>query len=60
MANRKCRWRIYKDRRGFWRWRLIAPNGRNIANSGESYVSREGARKGIRAVCRCCKDREFA
>jgi uncharacterized protein YegP (UPF0339 family) len=28
---------VYKDRAGEWRWRLIASNGRTIADSGEGY-----------------------
>ena len=29
----------YKDRKDEWRWRLIASNGRIIADSGEGYSS---------------------
>jgi uncharacterized protein YegP (UPF0339 family) len=29
----------YKDARGEWRWRLKAPNGRIIADSGEGYAN---------------------
>lgn len=28
---------LYKDRDQQWRWRLIAANGKTIADSGESY-----------------------
>lgn len=28
---------VYLDTRHEWRWRLVAANGRNIANSGEGY-----------------------
>lgn len=28
---------IYRDMRGVYRWRLFAPNGRAIADSGEGY-----------------------
>jgi uncharacterized protein YegP (UPF0339 family) len=31
---------IYKDRRGAWRWRLTAANGKKIANGGECYRRR--------------------
>jgi uncharacterized protein YegP (UPF0339 family) len=27
----------YKDAKGEWRWRLVAANGRIIADSGEGY-----------------------
>lgn len=38
-------WRInvYKDRSGNWRWRLLAPNGRKIGASTESYKKRKMA-----------------
>jgi len=29
----------YKDAKGEWRWRLVASNGRIIADSGEGYKS---------------------
>jgi uncharacterized protein YegP (UPF0339 family) len=29
----------YKDKKGEWRWRLVASNGRIIADSGEGYSS---------------------
>lgn len=29
----------YKDHKGEWRWRLVASNGRIIADSGEGYSS---------------------
>lgn len=28
---------VYKDARGEFRWRLVAANGRTIADSGEGY-----------------------
>lgn len=34
---------IYKDALGEWRWRLIAANGRVVADSGEGYRSRRNA-----------------
>ena len=35
----------YKDRRGKWRWRLVARNNRIIANGGEPYASLSNARR---------------
>ena len=32
-----------------WRWRLVASNGRIIANGGEGYQRLGGAQKGARA-----------
>ena len=31
---------VFRDRRGHWRWRLRAANGRIIAVPGEGYVNR--------------------
>ncbi|RYG37857.1 DUF1508 domain-containing protein [bacterium] len=31
---------MYKDRNGQYRWRLVAGNGKTIADSGEGYVNR--------------------
>lgn len=40
---------IYKDHADKFRWRLIAPNGENIA-SGEGYESKEGCKNGVESV----------
>ena len=36
---------LYKDVAGEWRWRLVAANGKIIADSGEGYRRRGGAVK---------------
>lgn len=41
---------VFEDRAGEWRWRLRAPNGHVIADSGEGYASKQGAERGIRSV----------
>lgn len=41
---------IYQDKRGEWRWRLKARNGRIVADSGEGYVTRGGALRASHAV----------
>lgn len=33
-----------------WRWRLKGRNGKIIADSGEAYASRKGARRAVRLV----------
>ena len=38
---------IYPDYRSEWRWRLVARNGRIIADSGESYVSLRNCREAV-------------
>lgn len=41
---------VYKDTAGEWRWRLVAPNGKIVADGAEGYRRRGGAVKGIAAV----------
>jgi len=43
---------VYKDKAGKWRWRLIAPNGKIIADSGEGYSSKQKAVQGLSSVRR--------
>jgi uncharacterized protein YegP (UPF0339 family) len=37
---------FYKDKKGEYRWRMVAKNGRIIADSGEGYKTRLGVIKG--------------
>ena len=39
------RFEIYRDAKGEYRWRFVAPNGRIMADSGEGYKTKE-------ALCR--------
>jgi uncharacterized protein YegP (UPF0339 family) len=41
---------LFQDAAGEWRWRLVAPNGNIVADSGEGYASKQGAKRGIRSV----------
>jgi uncharacterized protein YegP (UPF0339 family) len=41
---------IYEDASREYRWRLKAPNGRIIADSGEGYSSRSNARRAAENV----------
>jgi uncharacterized protein YegP (UPF0339 family) len=47
---RDARFEVYQDSAGEWRWRLVAANGNIIADSGEGYASKQGAKRGIRSV----------
>ena len=49
MTARPAQMRVYKAGDG-WRWRLVSPNGRIIADSGESYITRAGARRAARTI----------
>lgn len=46
--------KIYQDKAGEWRWRLVAANGRKVADSGEGYTRKadviRAARKFIRGI----------
>ena len=43
---------VYRDAAGEHRWRLVARNGRIVADSGEGYGSRSGAREAVETVAR--------
>lgn len=34
---------VYEDASGAWRWRLVASNGRTVADSAEAYSSKTKA-----------------
>jgi len=42
--------KLYKDRTGEYRWRLVHENGNIIADSSEGYKSKSGAMNGIKSV----------
>lgn len=44
------RFDLYQDKAGEWRWRLVAKNGRTIADSGEGYATKGGAERAIDTV----------
>lgn len=41
---------LYEDNAGEWRWRLVVANRNIIADSGEGYSSKQGAKRGIESV----------
>lgn len=41
---------LYKDKQGQWRWRLVARNGKYIANSGEGYYNKQDCLHAIMLV----------
>ena len=49
---RTARFEIHKDKKGEYRWRLFAKNGRIVADSGEGYVTK--------AACAKAKNRLWA
>jgi len=40
MVGEKDKLEIYKDKRGEFRWRRIAPNGKIVGSSSEGYASK--------------------
>ena len=41
---------LYKDGAEEWRWRLLAPNGKVVADGGEGYTERNDCVEGISRV----------
>lgn len=44
------KFQIYEDRRGEWRWRLRARNGKIMATSGEGYKRKAACEKALNKV----------
>ncbi len=53
----KMRFEVYKDGKGEWRWRLLARNGRLVADCGEGYARRAQALKAVGRVQLCASAR---
>ena len=45
-----AKFELYKDKKGEFRWRLLASNGQAIASSGEGYTTMANAKAGIESV----------
>jgi uncharacterized protein YegP (UPF0339 family) len=41
---------VFRDTRGEWRWRLLGPDGRAIADSPRGYADRDDVDKAIRKL----------
>lgn len=44
---------LYKDRKGEWRWRVRARNGKIIADSGEGYRRKRDCKHGLELLASC-------
>ncbi len=44
------KYKVYKDKSGEWRWRLVASNGRTLADSGEGYRNKQDCLNAIEQV----------
>lgn len=49
-AHSRRAFQVYADAAGEWRWRLVAGNGRIIAESGEGYRQKQDCLHGIELV----------
>lgn len=45
---------IYRDRKGQFRWRAVASNGRIVADSGEGYTTKRRAIRGWQSLSLRC------
>lgn len=46
----QARFKVYQDRKKEFRWKLIAANGRTIADSGEGYKTLGGVNRAVKTV----------
>ena len=46
----RANFEVYRDEEDAWRWRLVHQNGNILADSGQGYASKAGAKKGVRSV----------
>jgi uncharacterized protein YegP (UPF0339 family) len=51
---KRAKFDVYQAKDG-WRWRLVATNGRIIADSGEAYVSKRGAERAVTTTIRAAE-----
>ena len=45
-----AKFEVYKDKKGAFRWRLIANNGQTVATAGQGYTSKANCKKGIESI----------
>jgi uncharacterized protein YegP (UPF0339 family) len=43
----KMRFEVFKSKNKKWYWRLVAQNGRIIADGGQGYATRQNARRAV-------------
>lgn len=44
------RFEVYEDKRGQWRWRLRAANGKLLASPGQGFASRQACEKSVSTI----------
>jgi len=50
MSRRPYKIAVYIDAGGGWRWRMVASNGRIVADGSEGYQSKAGALRAARKL----------
>ena len=50
MTYRRAKFIVYRDLAGEWRWKVVAANGRIVADSAESYQRQRDCRRAMRIV----------
>lgn len=45
-----AKFQLYQDLKGEYRWRLVANNGRTIADGSEGYSNKQGATESIKRL----------
>ena len=51
---------FYEDKAGQWRWRLVADNGRIVADGSEGYTREADVKRAVRTVIEGVFDAESA
>jgi uncharacterized protein len=46
----KTGFEVYKDKKGHFRWKLVAKNGENVAEGGEGFVDKRHAMNAVRKL----------
>jgi uncharacterized protein YegP (UPF0339 family) len=49
MSSKNLKVQLFSDRRGNWRWRVRARNGKLVATAGECFASKSNARRAWKA-----------
>lgn len=51
--------RVFKDKNGKWRWRLVAANKKIVADSAEGYATKGSVVRAVRRFMRQISGAEF-
>jgi uncharacterized protein YegP (UPF0339 family) len=54
--ERHYKFEVYEDKKKEWRFRIVASNGRIIADSGEGYHNKKDCLENIESIETCIKE----